>query len=179
MEEIEPPLETVQEHIHETAAHARETWIGRVALFSALVAALAAVAALLAGHHSNEAMILQIKASDKWSYYQAKGIKSAVLSAKTQLLLGLNKTIDAADLKKLEDYKKDQDEISEQAKTFEEDSEHHLRSHQVLARAVTMFQVAIAIAAISVLTRRRRYWFVGIIFSILGLTFFVQGLWFV
>ena len=75
MEEIEVPLEKTQEHIQETAHHSQDKWVGKIALFSAVVAVVAvvaAVAALMAGHHSNEAMITQIKASDSWSYYQAK-----------------------------------------------------------------------------------------------------------
>ena len=76
MEEIEVPLEKSEEDIHEKAHHAKEPWIGWAALTSALLAALAAVAALQAGHHVNEAGIIQLKASDKWNEYQAKKQKS-------------------------------------------------------------------------------------------------------
>ena len=40
----------------------------------------------MAGHHSNEAMIEQIQASDHWGYYQAKGIKAAVLGTRISIL---------------------------------------------------------------------------------------------
>jgi hypothetical protein len=39
-----------------------------------------------------------------------------------------------------------------------------------------MFQVAIAIAAITVLTRRRKFWFVSIAFGLVGLFFLIHGL---
>jgi hypothetical protein len=39
-----------------------------------------------------------------------------------------------------------------------------------------MFQVAIGVAAISVLTRRRRFWIVGMAFGLIGLIFLIQGL---
>ena len=176
MEEIEVPLEKVQEHIHETAHHSHDNLNSRIALLSALVAAVAAVAALLAGYHSNEAMISQIKASDSWSYYQAKGIKASVLQGKTQLLTEMGKTVSEQDQKKLEDYKTDQEEISKKAQEFEHASEHHLHTHEAFARSVTLFQVAIAIAAITMLTRRRRFLFVSLGFSAIGLVFFVQAL---
>ena len=176
MEEIEVPLEKTQEHIQETAHHSQDKWVGKIALFSAVVAVVAAVAALMAGHHSNEAMITQIKASDSWSYYQAKSIKSSVLSAKNELLTGLGKTISEKDQEKIAEYKKEQDEISEKAKELEKESEHHLRIHEVMARAVTLFQVAIAIAAITVLTRKRRFFFVSLAFSLVALGFFIQAL---
>ena len=176
MEEIEVPIEKTQEHINEAAHQSPDSWITQVALFSALVAVAAAVAALLSGHHSNEAMISQVKASDSWSYFQAKGIKSAILQNKMQLLTELGKPTSSADQEKVNDYKKEQNEITDKAKELEHESEHHLKIHEVLARAVTLFQVAIAIAAITILTRRKRFLYVSFIFSLLALVFFAQAL---
>ncbi len=176
MEEIEVPLEQAQEHIHHAAHEAKENWIGKVALISALVAVVAAIAALLAGHHSNEAMITQIKASDSWSFYQAKGVKAAILQTKIQIISELGKPTSIKDEEKLNDYKKEQDEISEKAKEFEHESEHHLKIHETMARSVTLFQVAIAISAITVLTRRKKFLFVSLGFSLVGLVIFIQAL---
>ncbi|MBC7397033.1 MAG: DUF4337 domain-containing protein, partial [Bdellovibrionales bacterium] len=130
---------------------------------------------LLAGHHSNEAMIEQMHASDHWAYYQAKGIKSAILSTKSELLEGLGKAADPKTEEKVAEYKKQQDEISVQAKEREDESARHLRIHQVLARAVTFFQIAITIAAIAVLTRRKRFWWVSLGFGGIGLISLIQG----
>lgn len=174
MEEIEVPLEQVQETLQEKAEHEKEIWVGKVALSSAVLAGLAAVAALLAGHYSNEAMIEQIQASDHWSFYQAKSIKSALLSSRMEILGALKQPPSEVDKEKLADYKKELEEVSEKAKEKEAESQEHLRRHQNLARSVTFFQVAIAIGAISVLMRRRRYWHVSLAFGFLGLFFFVQ-----
>ncbi len=151
-------------------------WILGVALSSALLAALAAVASLLAGHHVNEAMISQIQASNQWAYYQAKGIKGAVLQSKVEMLEALGKERNPKDVANVERYRKEQDEIGEKAKGHEHESAHHLTSHIVLARAVTMFQVSIAVAAISVLTRRRLFWFVSLGFGVAGIVFMAQQL---
>ena len=40
-----------------------------------------------------EAMILQIQSSDQWNYFQAKSIKSSLLTTKTELLTALGKTV--------------------------------------------------------------------------------------
>ena len=56
-----------------------------VALTAALLAACAAINALMSENHSVKAMTEQIKSSDDWGYYQAKGIK-AVLAAKIEML---------------------------------------------------------------------------------------------
>src|SRR5438034_5565392 len=85
MEEAEVPLEHLQEHVHRSAEHSGAAWISWVALSTAILAVLAAIAGLLSGKHVNEAMMNQIEASDQWSYYQAKSIKAAVLDAKIAL----------------------------------------------------------------------------------------------
>lgn len=177
MEEIEVPTEQAMEEIHHAAHESKERWISRVALGSALLAGLAAVTALLSGHHANEAMIDQMHATDQWSYYQAKGVKAAVLSSKLEILTALNKgPASEKDLEKLAEYKKEQEEISEKAKEKEHHSQESLKHHVIFARGVTMFQVAIAVAAISVLTRRRRYGWVSLGFGAVGVLFLVQGL---
>lgn len=176
MEAPEVPLEQTQEHIHEHAHHSKVSWVMGVALTSALLAACAAVTSLLAGHHANEAMIEQMQSSDQWAYYQSKGIKAGVLGTKLDILKALDKPASPKDEEKLKQYKDDQEKISELAKEKQEASERHLHSHVIYARGVTLFQVAIAISAISVLTKKKSFWWVGIGFGVAGVFFFVQGL---
>jgi len=152
-----------------------EKWILGVALTAALLAVLAAITALMAEHHANEAMILQIQSSDQWNFYQAKGIKANLLNAKVELLSALDKTVDEKDNAKLEKYQKDQEGIKQKAEELQRESEAHLRHHSILARGVTMFQVAIAVGAIAVLTKRKNFWYACIIFGAIGAVFFLQG----
>ncbi len=175
-EEIEVPIEHLHEHLEHEAEEGKEKWILGVALSSAFLAAFAAVASLLAGHHVNEAMIDQLKASDQWNYYQAKGIKSAVLSSKMDLLKGEHHKVSQGDEEKIQRYKDDQEKILEEAKKDEESSEAHLTHHVILSRSVTLFQVAIAIGAIAALARRRAFWYVSLGFGGVGLVFFIEGL---
>src|ERR1700760_222401 len=84
MEEAEVPLEGLQEHIEHSAKHGA-SWVSWVALSTAVLAVLAAITGLLSGSRVNEAMMNQIEASDRWAYYQAKGIKGSVLDAKMSL----------------------------------------------------------------------------------------------
>jgi hypothetical protein len=177
MEEVEVPVEAAQEHIMEKAHHEGSTrrWIEWVALSSALMAGAAAVAALLSGHHANEALIDQLKSSDNYSFFQAKGIKSAVLETRVQLLKISHQDVSKEE-EKIQSYKEEQEGIKKKAEDFEKSSELHLSIHQIFARAVTFFQVSIAVSAISVLVRRRRFWFVSLVFSGIGLVFLIQGL---
>src|SRR5690349_24555158 len=91
MEGPEVPTEHLHEEIHHHAEHSRESWVLGVALSSALLAGLAAVAALMAGHHANEAMLSQIESSDQWSYFEAKSIKQAQIATKIYILFALGK----------------------------------------------------------------------------------------
>ena len=70
MEEAEVPLEHLQEQVHHKAEHSGETWISWVALSTAILAVLAAIAGLLSGQHANEAMMSQIEAPDLCPKFQ-------------------------------------------------------------------------------------------------------------
>jgi len=171
MEEAEVPLENVQERIHHSAEHSSERWISWVALSTAILAVLAAIAGLLSGKHANEAMMSQIEASDQWSYYQAKSIKASVLDAKIALASAPNES----DSENRDRYEKEQEEIKAEAQQKQSEAKSNFHQHEVFARSVTMFQIAIAIAAISALTRRRTFWIVSLVFGIAGCVFLALG----
>jgi hypothetical protein len=172
MEEAEVPLEQLHEHIHESAEHGGATWISWVALSTAVLAVLAAIAGLLSGTHANEAMMSQIEAADKWAFYQAKGIKASILEAK----MTLSGVPNEEDRVKAERYSEEQAEIQKEAKEKETEAKQNFHEHEVLARSVTMFQIAIAIAAISALTKRKRFWMVSLIFGAIGCVFLALAL---
>jgi hypothetical protein len=169
MEEAEVPLEHLHEHVRESAEHSGTTWISWVALSTALLAVLAAIAGLLSGEHANEAMMNQIEASDQWNYYQAKSIKASVLDAKMSLSGAPNES----DKSKRDRYEQEQEQIKSEAEHKEAAAKLNFHKHEVFARGVTMFQIAIAIAAISALTRKRSFWFVSLIFGGVGCVFLI------
>ncbi len=181
MEEIEVPTEHLHEAINEKAEEAKErneekAWSMVVAISTAIMAVFAAISGLMAGDHANEAMFLQvkasvqtIKASDQWSYYQAKGIKGEIKASEK----------DTAAVAK---YKTDQAEISTKAKEYEveaqkltEEAEAHLKRHVPLSQAVTFFQISIAVSAISILSQKKFLWFAALALTIVGIVFFLKG----
>jgi len=175
MEDIEVPTEHLHEHIHEEAKESRERWSMYAAISTAFMAVFAALGSLTAGHHSNEALISQIKASDQWAYYQAKGIKYDI----TQSILIQQSSANAeapAEIKERQTkLKADQEAIMEKAHDAEKDSEAHLARHVTLARSVTLFQIAIAISAIAMLTKRSLLWYFSLILSAIGSVLFFMG----
>jgi uncharacterized membrane protein len=178
MERPEVPLEQTQEEIVHHAHASVEKWIMGVALTTALFAVFAAVTALLAEHHANEAMIEHIERANQWSYYQAKSIKEKLLKMKVALLSANDKNWkpDPEDSSDLEKYKEERQDIEKEAREKEAAAKAHLKHHMFLSLSVTMFQVAIAVGAISVLTRRRNFWFAGLAFGAVGLVLLGYGL---
>jgi len=173
MTEIEVPLEQAQEEVQHAALHGsggeHQSMINKAALLSAFLAVFAAISALFAGHYANEAMISQIQSSDKWSYYQAKGIKLAIAELK-------NDTNPTAETKeKIEGYKSDQEEISHEAEQKEDEARENLHRHESLAASVTIFQVAIALTAISVLTRKKSFLITAAVLGSLSVLWMIKS----
>jgi hypothetical protein len=175
MDDPEVPIEQLQEDIHHHVAHQSERWTLWVALSCALLASLAAVASMSAGHYATEAMMSQIESANQWSYFQSKSIKEAQLKTKMELLETLGKPKTASDTIKATEYHEEKAQIQKTAEELAREAKHSLGTHHILARSVTLFQIAIAIGAISVLTKRRPFWYVCLAFGMIGVVFVVQA----
>ncbi len=181
MDEFENYAENIHEQSNEHAHHiahsgdGKDKWVIWVAMTTAIIAVLAAITGLLAGDHADEAMLSQIHASDQWAFYQAKGIKSTVIASGDQLLLAMGKKISPKDSAKVAANKKEQAGIMKEAKAAENESREHSVKHKILARGVTLFQIAIAIGAISIIIKRKELWMASIGFAAVWVFFLLQG----
>jgi len=176
MEEPEVPLESVQEHLEHHAHESHSSFVSSVAVTTAILATVAAVTSLLAGSHANEAMICQIRSSDHWAHYQAKSIKASILDAKDALMEGQGHKPDPKDEVKRAEYAKDKEDLEKEADEKQKEADDHLHRHELLASGVTMLQVAIAIGAISALTRKKVFWGVSLAFGCAGIGFLIREL---
>jgi hypothetical protein len=177
-EEIEIPTEHLSDEIQEKAEEKKERWTLYLALSTALMAVLAAIAGLLAGHHANEALIERANASDQWNFYQAKNLKQEIAVNTDQILHALGKTDTSvkdhsADIAR---YEREKAAIKKEAEEDEQQSIAHLGKHVPLASAVTAFQIAIAISAIAILTRRRKLWYGSLVLTLIGIGFLIAGI---
>jgi hypothetical protein len=169
-----PEIETEKLHetIHEELEHEGGSFLKRIALTTALFAAVAAIAALKAGATVNEALVLkteatrlQAEASDQWAYYQAKGIKGATAEAARTSWLAIAKEPPGEYAEKQKRYAEEQKEIEKKARELEKkrdeksaEADHLLHRHHGFANAVALFQVSIALGAVAALTRSRPVW---------------------
>jgi hypothetical protein len=177
MSEVEGLTESSEEHIHHAAHGGGPKWISAVALSTAILATLAAICALLSGGNETEALLHQEQASNKWAYYQAKGIKSYAVQGEITTYTVAGKPVPPELPEQAAKYKEEQKEIFDAATDLETEKDFEMHSHHIYAPAITLFQVAIAIGAISVLTKRRRYFAFSLAFGIAGLACFLTGVW--
>jgi hypothetical protein len=89
--------------------------------------------------------------------------------------MSLTDSSSPADREKAEKYSEEQNEIQKEAREKATEAKINFHRHEVFARGVTLFQIAIAIAAISALTKRRRYWMVSMLVGAVGCVFLVLG----
>src|SRR3954464_1183131 len=125
--EFKEKLEEATERAVEQSEQ-RARWIVYLSFSTALIAVLAAIAALESGTFSNqalieknEALLAQAKASDQWSYYQAKSVKSTIYSSQAAAEQSLNPDLAAKAQKESERYAKEEEEISKSAKDLEKE----------------------------------------------------------
>ena len=162
------------DHEVEHAMHSREAFSSRIAVMTAILATIGALFSYMVGATQNEALlykndsaIRRTEASDQWNFYQAKSNKQHLAELAAALVPADKKPPYEAEIERYKQEKKEiqtkAQELEEEAKKFNELSEHSLHPHHRLAQATTMVQIAISIAAITVLTRKRwLFWASGL-----------------
>ena len=182
-----PEIETEKLHeaIHEELEREGGSFLRNVALTTALLAALAAIASLRAGATVNEALRLetaatrlQAEASDQWAFYQAKGVKGAVAEAARAAWLAAGKEPPVEQGASRERYQDEQKEIQVKARELEaerdakeREAEHLMHLHHRSAAGVALLQVSIALGAVAALTRRRLAWLFSLAVGLAGIGF--------
>jgi len=139
----------------------------KIALMTAILATVGALISYQSGSAQNEAMFLknesiltQARASDQWALYQAKSTKGHIAEATAALAadpaVKAHFLADAAkEQHDKELVKADATKLEQESRELGERSEAKLRPHERLALALTFIQIAVALAAITVLTRKR------------------------
>jgi hypothetical protein len=175
------------DHEIEHAAHSNDSFAGRIAVMTAIMATVGALFGYMGGATQNEASmfkndaaIKKTEASNQWNYYQSKSNK--------QNLAELAKTLPGVDVQKYEsevarykaekeDIKKKAEELEAQVNEFEHKSDEALHQHHRWAQAMTALQIAISLAAIALLTKKN--WMQYLSFGVAGVGVAIAALaWF-
>ena len=155
------------EHATQHAAHeGGSTMINQIAMFTAIIATVGAIMSYMggatqanAGLYKNNAAIKKTEASNQWNYFQSKSTKQSLAELARDLAPDDKKATYQA---KVERYEKEKNEIKvaadkleAEATVWDKDSDEQMHQHHRWAQATTALQVAIALAAIALLTRKK------------------------
>jgi hypothetical protein len=153
------------DHELEHAAHGNDQFSSRIAVMTAIMATVGALFGFQAGTtqneaamFKNEAAIKKTEAANQWNFYQAKSSK--------QSLAELALTLPGIDIEKYKAkvtrYESEKEVIKVSAEKLEADSiewdhrsEAALHQHHRWAQAMTALQIAISLAAITLLTKKK------------------------
>jgi Na+/glutamate symporter len=155
-----------------------------IAMFTAIIATVGALFGYMggatqanAGLYKNNAAIKKTEASNQWNYYQAKSSKQN-LSELAMELTPLKKDFYLDEVKR---YKSEKSEIKVAAEKLEAESKHwdeqsdeQMHQHHRWAQATTVLQVAIAMAAIALLSKKK--WLEYVMYAAGGIGMVVGGL---
>jgi hypothetical protein len=168
-------------HDHAVEHEAHKTSLGQqVAIFSAVLATVGAIVSFFGGHtqnnailFKNEALLERAHATDAWNFYQAKSLKQNM--AEIAAVSVTDPKVAEKYRAEAERYKKEKAEVEQDARkhdaAFEKwyhESEHALHPHHYLAISMTLLQIAIALASITVLTQKRWLLYAAAIFALGG-----------
>jgi len=154
------------DHAVEHSAQGGDTLASRVAVMTAILATIGAILGYQGGAlqnaamlHKNEAVLKKTEASNQWAYYQAKSNKQNLAELAVALAPKEKKDFYQQEIER---YKKEKGEIKLVAEKLEGESKRSnelsdlaMHPHHRLAQALTLMQVAISLASITVLTRKK------------------------
>jgi hypothetical protein len=153
------------DHEVEHAAHGGDPFSSRIAVLTAVLATIGALFGYLGGATQNDAAmfknnaaIKKTEASNQWNYYQAKSNKQN-LAELAITLPGVDpekyKTEVARYKDEKEGIRKDAEKLEASSLDWDKQSEEAMHQHHRWALAMTAEQIAISLAAITLLTRKK------------------------
>ena len=154
----------------------------RISLAISILAVLVAMVTVL-GHRSHtEAVLSQARAGDQWAEYQAKKIRADQTNSMIDLLSLQPNANQVAVEKKLQDYRAHEDKwkddlTEEQAKAHEFEGEvtHAERQASRFDLGEALLQIAVVLCSITLFTRRKLYFYLGLSLGAAGILFAVSA----
>ena len=172
-------LQELQEHAEEAAGHAS---LAPVTITMAILAVLVAAVSLLGHRAHTEELLHQTEATDQWAFYQAKDIRRHTYELfLDELSVFTVQKSDQADKvkdkyqKEVERYRDQQKDIEAGAKKAEDDVKREGRRADRYDLGEVMLEAALVICSITLLTRKRLYWGMGLVLAVIGIAIGASG----
>jgi hypothetical protein len=161
--EVHAPHDDLIDHAAEHGG--KDPFVGRIAVTTAILATVGALYSYQGGAsqanatlYKNNAAIKKTEAANQWNYYQAKSSKQNLAELAALLVPPDKQDRFKADIERYVQEKasiaKDAEKFEAESKKWDERSGHELHVHHRWAQATTFLQIAIALSAIALLTRK-------------------------
>ena len=156
-------------HDHEVehvAHNGGDAFTSRLAVLTAILSTIGALFGYMGGHsqnnallYKNEAAIQKTSAANQWNYYQAKSNRQNLAELSISLTSGETQEKYRQEVARYKDEKAEikleAEKLETLAKAADAKSELEMHVHERWALATTLLQIAIAMSAITLLTRKR------------------------
>lgn len=184
-------LEHAAQHASTSAHHGQggSGLTNQIAMFTAIIATVGAIFSYMggatqanAGLYKNNAAIKKTEASNQWNYFQSKSTKQSLAEVSRDLTPSTSEKakyqakIDRYETEK-DDIRKEAEKLEAEASEWNQRSDEELHLHHRWAQATTVLQVAIAVAAIALLTRKKWLEHLMLAGGVLGVAVGALALW--
>jgi hypothetical protein len=153
-----------------------------VSVTMSILAVIAAMVTLLGHRAHTEELLLQAQATDQWAYYQAKNIRLHEMEAVADMVGALapqdkEKAAQVHEkyVKEVERYKSDKETIGDKAKEVEAERDLIGRRGDRFDGGEAFLEVGLVICSLTLLTKRRYFWYTGMFFGALGVIAAITG----
>lgn len=170
--------------LKENAEHgSEERSLAPVTLTMAILAVLVASVTLLGHRAHTEEGVLQTTAADQWAYYQAKEIRrrNYELFLDELSIFSLQDAGHIAEVrekytKEVERYKDELKDIQAEAKKAADEVKVEKSRADRYDLGEVLLEAALVICSITLLTRKRLFWYMGMLLAVVGIATTILGL---
>jgi hypothetical protein len=167
----------------------KDPWLNYLALTTIIFAVAATLSTFKGGGYSTRSMLNQEQASNKWSYFQSKGMKLYLYETQRDLMVLDVQRIPKSEKSVIESYQLKIDEYGKSVKRYEKEkaeikkdaeSSEALRDEakkhsNEFGLAVIFLQISILLSSIAALIKRKYLWVIGMGVGLVGIVYFMNG----
>ena len=144
---------------------ANSKWISHLAFSAMVMAMIAAMGALLGGITANQAMVQSTAELLTNSQLSEDRLTIEVMKSKHEILESIGKPSHNDEIERVQ---ADEAKMIAQMKNADLKVQNTVLTHEIFAIGTTLLSIAITLCGMSIVTRRKSPWAVGLVFSAVG-----------
>ena len=153
-----------------------------VSITISIMAVLVAGVTLLGHRAHTEELLRQSQAADKWAQYQAKSVRlhetqgfSDVVNLVASMDKGKGEALAAKYSKEVEHYQSDKEDVSKEARDLEAERDLAALKADRFDGGEAVLEIGLVICSVTLLTKRKGFWFAGLLLGTIGIGLAATG----